>query len=205
MPGHYRRLVAAGHRTSGHWTPQNAIIAKIEELEQLYVNWYTLLFEASPSTVPHLSPVVLAAGITNFLRSVEYNSLLWDIAMLKAIDEGFIAYVQENDMDLYNYLYEFMKKDCQLISDEIGGLIDLKHLAAVTECYFVTSAAPDFWAGWGGDLATAMADTDTYVAEHNVSHQEAADIIIGHATSYSFSYADLCSDADAIKLSEIIA
>ena len=24
MPGHYRRLVAAGHRTSGHWTPQNA-------------------------------------------------------------------------------------------------------------------------------------------------------------------------------------
>ena len=25
MPGHYRRLVAAGHRTSGHWTPQNAI------------------------------------------------------------------------------------------------------------------------------------------------------------------------------------
>lgn len=50
-----------------------------------------------------------------------------------------------------------------------------------------------------------MADTDTYVAEHNVSHQEAADIIIGHATSYSFSYADLCSDADAIKLSEIIA
>ncbi len=26
MPGHYRRLVAAGHRTSGHWTPQNAYI-----------------------------------------------------------------------------------------------------------------------------------------------------------------------------------
>ena len=25
MPGHYRRLVAAGHRTSGHWTPQNAV------------------------------------------------------------------------------------------------------------------------------------------------------------------------------------
>ena len=24
MPGHYRRLVATGHRTSGHWAPQNA-------------------------------------------------------------------------------------------------------------------------------------------------------------------------------------
>lgn len=66
-------------------------------------------------------------------------------------------------MDLYNYLSEFMKSGCQLISDEVGGVIDLKHLAATTECYFTVTPVSDFWAGGGGDLATAMADTDAYV------------------------------------------
>lgn len=92
-----------------------------------------------------------------------------------------------------------------MISDEIGGLIDLKHLAATTECYFTATPAPDFWAGWGGDLATAMADTDTYVSKHNIGYQEAADMIIGNASEYNFSYPDLCSDADAIKLADIIS
>lgn len=182
------------------------IIGKIEELEQLYVDWYTPLFEAAPSTVPYLSSTVLAAGITNFLRSLAYNDLRWDLAMFKAIDEGFVNYVKKENMNLYNYFYDYIKEENSLlISDGIGGLIDLKHLAATTECYFSATPAPDFWAGWGGDLATAMSDTDAYVAANGTSHQEAADIIVGHANQYSFSYADLCSDADAIKLADIIS
>lgn len=35
MPGHYRRLVAAGHRTSGHWTPQNAPYRNSEDVGSL--------------------------------------------------------------------------------------------------------------------------------------------------------------------------
>lgn len=175
-------------------------------LEQLYVDWYTPLFEAAPSTVPYLSSSVLAAGITNFLRSLAYNDLLWDLAMFKAIDEGFVNYVKQENMNLYNYFYDYIKEENSLlISDGIGGLIDLKHLAATTECYFSATPAPDFWAGWGGDLATAMSDTDAYVAANGTSHQEAADVIVGHANQYSFSYAGLCSDADAIKLADIIS
>lgn len=186
-------------------TTISEIIRNIEILEKLYVDWYTPLFEAAPTTVPFLSAKVLAAGITNFLRSEEYDSLLWDLAMFKAIDKDFIAYVKEHNMDLYHYLYQYMKSDSQLISDEKGGLIDLKHLAATTECYFTATPAPDFWAGWGGDLATAMADTDAYVKNNNTGYQEAADIIVGHAAKYSFSYADLCSDADAIEIANLIS
>lgn len=54
-------------------TTISEVIGKIEELEQMYVDWYTPLFEAAPSTVPYLSATILAAGITNFLRSVEYS------------------------------------------------------------------------------------------------------------------------------------
>ena len=36
MPGHYRRLVATGHRTSGHWAPQNAL----EEAEAAQVKFF---------------------------------------------------------------------------------------------------------------------------------------------------------------------
>lgn len=50
-----------------------------------------------------------------------------------------------------------------------------------------------------------MSDTDAYVAANGTSHQEAADVIVGHANQYSFSYAGLCSDADAIKLADIIS
>ncbi len=94
-------------------------------LEQLYVDWYTPLFEAAPSTVPYLSSSVLAAGITNFLRSLAYNDLLWDLAMFKAIDEGFVNYVKQENMNLYNYFYDYIKEENSLlISDGIGGLID---------------------------------------------------------------------------------
>ncbi len=38
MPGHYRRLVATGHRTSGHWAPQNAVVVLKEQKYHLYLS-----------------------------------------------------------------------------------------------------------------------------------------------------------------------
>ncbi len=45
--------------------------------------------------------------------------------MFKAIDEGFVNYVKQENMNLYNYFYDYIKEENSLlISDGIGGLID---------------------------------------------------------------------------------
>lgn len=182
------------------------VLPLIEQLEDLYVEWYTPLFQAAPETVPYLSAQVLAAGITNFLRSLEYNKWYWDLAMFKAIDEGFISYVKENNQSLYDSLYPYMIEDGGvLISDEQGGLIDLKHLAATAEGYFTATPAPDHWFGWGGDLATAMKDTTNNVSSFSDDYQKAADTIVGHPDAYSFAFPDLCTDADAIKIADLVS
>ena len=181
------------------------VIPLIEQLEDLYVAWYTPLFEAAPNTVPYLSAQVLARGITNFLRSVAYNDLKWQIT-LSASDEGFINYVKEQNISLYNSLFPYMAGESEggvLISDEHGGLIDLKHLSATAEGYFTPSIAPDSWYGWAADLVTAIMDTDA-IANNYDSVQEAADVVIGNS-AYSFSFEDICSDADAVKLAALVS
>lgn len=180
------------------------VLPLIEQLEDLYVAWYTPLFQVAPNTLPYLSAQVLAKGITKFLRSVAYNDFRWQIT-LSAADEGFVNYVKEQNPTLYNNLYPYIARENDggiLISDEHGGLIDLKHLAATAEGYFTTSIAPDSWYGWAADLATIL-DTED-IAENYDGYQEAADIVVGNS-NYSFSFEDICSDADAIKVAELVS
>lgn len=181
------------------------ILPLVEQLEDLYVAWYTPLFQAAPNTLPYLSAQVLAKGITNFLRSVAYNDTKWQVT-LSASDEGFVNYVKEQNPTLYSNIYPYMARESEggvLVSDEHGGLIDLKHLAATAEGYFTTSIAPDSWYGWAADLATAILDTER-IAENYNGYQEAADIVVGNS-KYSISFEDICSDADAIKVAELVS
>jgi hypothetical protein len=134
-------------------------------ITDLYVAWYTPLFQAAPNTLSYLSAQVLAKGITNFLRSVAYNDTKWQVT-LSASDEGFVNYVKEQNPTLYSNIYPYMARESEggvLVSDEHGGLIDLKHLAATAEGYFTTSIAPDSWYGWAADLATAILDIVIHV------------------------------------------
>ncbi len=180
------------------------VLPLIEDLEDLYVAWYRPLFNAAPNVMPYLSSSVLAKGVTRFLRSIAYNDFKWQVTLCAA-DEGFINYVKEHNLELYNELYLYMKREADggiLISDGNEGLIDLKHLAATAEGYFTDSVAPDSWYGWAADLATAILDTESVAASYS-SYQEAADNVIGNS-NYSFSFEDMCSDADAIKIAELI-
>lgn len=180
------------------------VLPLLEELEDLYVAWYTPLYNIAPDTMPYLSSSVLARGVTRFLRQIAYNDLKWRVTLCSS-DDGFNNYVEENDLQLYNDLSQYMKREVDggiLISDGNEGLIDLKHLAATAEGYFTNSVAPDSWYGWAADLATAILDTESIVSNYN-SYQEAADDVIGNS-SYSFSFEDICSDADAIKIAELI-
>lgn len=190
------------------------VIPLIEELERVYVEWYTPLFEAAPNVLMPLTPKTLATGITNFLRSLAYADLQWRIVLLSAIDQGFVNYVKDNYDNLYKALEPYMVKEydeessveAQMISDEHGGIIDLKHLAATAEGYFgtLTLPIPKSWFGWGADLATTVGEIESRVSDYDGNYQAAADcIVVGD--SNTFPYEDFCVDADAIKISELIS
>ncbi len=183
----------------------NDVVPLLEELERVYVEWYTPLFEAAPQTVPYLSAQVLAAGVINFLRSLSYTEWYWAVALFEATDEGFVNYVLENYPNLYASLKPYMLQgeEVTLISDGKGGVTDLKHVAATAGVYSSAQPVIDSWVGWAGDLATAMRNTEEYIDDKGGEHQEVADFVVGNS-EYSFPYEDFCCDADAIKIAELI-
>ncbi|MDT3768181.1 DUF1906 domain-containing protein [Gleimia hominis] len=102
------------------------------------------------------------------------------------------------------------------------GKNDLAHMAYTLLCYLTTSPAPDFWTGWGGDLATGMADLHVLMQRHpSLDRQRAANALIGsdpqavdnYLTSHGVepqklqvrcNFTDICDDADAILLSKML-
>lgn len=99
-----------------------------------------------------------------------------------------------------------------LVSDGETGTIDLSHFAATLEAYLSTGLSPDFWAGWGGDLATGMGDTTVNYNNKNEpgfevyagkTLQQIADATIGKE-SLRCNYTDFCCDFDAYKISRYL-
>lgn len=192
------------------------MIDKIKELEQAYDDFYTPLYKSAPQTMPYLSATKLATSITNFLRRYKYeydssskngNSLEWFVSTGYAIDDSFVDYVKKNHLSLYNYFEKYIKgdDDSTNLYDGYNGLIDLAHLAATLECYITTSPVHDFWTGWGGDIATGMADTNRkYESKAFKTIQEASDATVGAVSDSSCNFVDLCCDSDAIKLADMI-
>lgn len=126
--------------------------------------------------------------------------------MLGASDEEFINYVMAQDLELYEKLYNYMIYEDAggyIVFDEHGGFINLKHLAAAAEGYIAVSLVPAQWYGWVGDMASIVRETEIFVEEEECSFQSAADEMVGN-DEYSFSYIDLCADADVIKVAELI-
>lgn len=187
------------------------IIPLIQKLEELYVDWYQLKNGTSDNPTPFLSPRGLSGGITNFLRSVAYTEFYWAVGLLSDINTEFVEYVKNKSDEigkykgLYEKLYSYIQEGSQqvMISDEHDGLIDLKHLAATSEAYFSITSVPASWVGWAGDLATSMKETTEYCKKNGADYQNAADIIVGATDTY-FPYEDMCGDADAIGIAQLI-
>jgi peptidoglycan hydrolase-like protein with peptidoglycan-binding domain len=171
--------------------------AYIQTLESYYVD-----YKASTSGSCNVEELIL--GVTNFLRSFKYAGEKWYAATLRSIDTTFIDYVKNRNISLYNNLKEYADTDEVALKDLSGGYIDIGHLAATIEGYYTSNLAPDFWFGWGGDLSTLMADVDKAFAQNGntKTHLEIAKSILGNGSS--FGYADLCTDADAIKIAQIL-
>lgn len=190
--------------TAGITTIQS-LIPSIIALELHYHNYYNIRFtDPFGNPPPPYSTMDIALNITNFFRSVKYKGTEWGITTLSPINTSFVNYVKDNDEGLYNDIYPYFSTNGNDISDGNDGLLDFAHLAATIECYISSPFVPDFWTGWGGDLATAMANTTN--EKENSPHltiQDIADSIVGSINS-SFNYSDMCADADAIQTAKLV-
>lgn len=165
----------------------------IRSLEDLYLQYKSNMNQECTSRD-------ILLGVTNFFRSFKYADPPWSI-VLPGIDNTFVDYVKSNNISLYNNLAEYASTDKKALTDPFGGFIDIGHLAASIEGYLYNSFAPNFWFGWGGDLASLMKRVKANSSPEK--YLEEANKLIGQAGT-PFNYCDICSDADAIKISRML-
>ena len=146
--------------------------------------------------------------ILDYLRHVRYDDSEWKLVVGDI--SPFVEYIKTNYISTHNKLLPYIQNDPKMFNF-YGETIDLAHLAATTLGYInslldypPSIAVPNFWTGWGGDLATAMADITKIKKEdsinQNKSEQYIADtLVIGKASSCSDI--DIKADIDAISFS----
>ncbi|WP_069988759.1 C39 family peptidase [Massilioclostridium coli] len=183
-----------------------SLIPQFIELENLYKQYHDDKIKNEPGL--QTTPTHIVLGMVNFIRSQQYDEYEWYFTTMRPIDTDFVNRVKQHvptgsDKTLFEQMEPYIQKGTRLlVSDGDRGLIDLAHMAATIDAYINEGLPPHFWAGWGGDLATGMADT-TKSINPNVSFnemQKMADRIIGNEDS-SCNYSDFCSDFDAYKIS----
>ena len=143
----------------------------------------------------------------NVLRSFKYYKPDW-FATLGPTETNFIEYLKTNKSVFWNNLYDYIKEKDNKIAMICGQRVEMTHLAATTLGYYASPLVPDYWIGWGGDFATAVADLKKYIYNHESSSNYSelltiATEIIG-SDSYSFSRMDLENDIDAIVIAKAL-
>ena len=178
------------------------VIGKIYDLENLYSSYFSL---NHPDIA--LDGKTAAKGVLSYLRSYGYNDTKWLGTLLDPVDETFMSLVRA-DETLYGY-FDPIICDGERVSvadwsTSPAGVLDLAHFAATAEAYIVQNPIiPDYWAGWGGDLATGMRDVSNRSKSSGyagMSIEEIAMVTIGAevgAHASSCNYSDFCSDIDA--------
>lgn len=180
------------------------IIGYIESLEYVYYNSY------KPSW--NKSPLDVVLGVTNYLRNKDYAGFAWYFTTANPIDTDFVDHIEKEEGWVLEGLKPFIGENRINLSDAGIGSIDLAHLAATLEGYLSTGLPPSFWAGWGGDLATGMADTQNRYEKQNDAGYEIyagkdvkaiAEMTVGNVDSRC-NYSDFCCDFDAYGIKKII-
>ena len=138
--------------------------------------------------------------ILDYLRAYKYSTWKWDIIL--GTVSTFFEYVVNENPELHTRFYPYIKADDTKLFQYKGHIIDLPHLAATTLGYYESKFAPDFWSGWGADLATTMQDIQKY-KENNSNYE--SDYYVSDAVfandDYQFSVEDIKADIDAIHFS----
>ena len=195
-----------------------SVIPLIEELEALH-----------PAFLEHIgnNPIIAnnymlyEAGelCLNYLAQIYSKQEKFSFAGIP-FDKVWADFVNKRNPELAKKLERFIGENRIEVRDAIGGKNDLAHFAYTCACYASQTFAPDFWTGWGGDLATGMADLHVYLQKYpKLDVQATANALIGSDVSspapYFTSnavdvkslgsrcnYTDLCDDADAITIAK---
>lgn len=194
------------------------IIPLIQELESAAVN---ALPKDKDQTDVEKGKMVLSLVLSylaiDYLKSVNFMGAA---STVPPID--FEAYLKQHHGALVTKLDRFIgEKRVDFTDSNRRGKNDLAHMAYTLYCYYFESLSPDFWTGWGGDLASGMADLHALMSNHpTMKLQRAADALIGSDTSSVDDYliqhgvnknklnvrcnfTDMCDDADAILISDM--
>ena len=143
-------------------------------------------------------------GVLNYLSKYYLRQIMF-AAATQQLDQYFVAFMNAEHSELVKSVDAFVEKreNCE-VRDNVGGLNDIAHLAYSTLAYASLSITPDYWASWGGDLASGMADIRAEILnDSKLEPQEVANDTIGSMMSQC-NYIDLCDDADAIAISRAV-
>ena len=157
----------------------------------------------------------IARECLGYLGKYYLNQDSWKLSVALP-KEMFYTFVYKNYPALSSKLSKYIDADRVEVKDSIGGLNDFAHLSVTAFAYLITPVVPKFWTGWGGDLATGMADVHNYMSKHShLSLKKVSDAVIGaHESAPSTyikldngvncNYTDLCDDADAIGITRLL-
>lgn len=176
-------------------------IPHVEELENCYVEYFQTANQRTPTQNE------LALGTTNYLRAPRYGSIAWAISLLAPINQDFIGFMELYHASLHDYFQSILDETSPLFTDPaLEGRVDYCHLMAVVEGYAPTGSVPNFWTGWGGDLATGFASAYASLDDPSDmgAFQDAANAVIGAVQGTSAcNCPDLYTDADAISIASL--
>ena len=175
------------------------VIDAIEDLEAYFIEYRIIGSFSKPS------PVQIAKGVTNYLRRAKYSGFEWWITEGEHTDEVFAAYVANKEPAWLATIEKIIDSNNKedLVYDhnmpDHQGFLDLGHFAATLEAYLGWTVIPDWWAGWGGDLVSVGKEIS-----HNQDTRMQECINAVGMTNSNFNYADMCCDADAIKIASMV-
>lgn len=163
-------------------------------------------------------------GVLSYLAKRYYTTDDWphrlgfSILSKSGFDPGFENYLNNHYKALIKKVSPYMSD--KEIGDKFGGIIDLPHLAVTTLSYYNFSLNSGSWNGWAGDLASAMkfvqrvhnankgANLDTiaraFVGGSSPSADVPKGVTIPSDAGNTFGYIDMCTDADAIGISNLM-
>lgn len=151
--------------------------------------------------------ITVNRGVLDYLRQYKYNTSTWS----KTIGDlsPFVDYMKKNYSDFNSKMLKFISEDSESVLYN-NHMIDLPHLAATTLGYtddghWYAKLIPDFWTGWGGDLATGMADiTNDKNGEHKDDSVDfiAQNYVVGVHEGSTCPRDDLNADIDSIYFAE---
>lgn len=185
------------------------------------------IYKSSPIPSPEIALLYwkVPHQVLNYL-SKEYlksNELKW-VVSVEGYNKG-NANLLETDPQtakITQALDKYIGAKRQLYYDKIGGYIDVAHMAVTTLAYLNANVVPSRWVGWAGDLATGIKNVEKIIHQNPAaSLSDVAEAMIGapdnnwkqhknlqglnlEGVENDCNYSDLCSDGDAIVLSERI-